>query len=173
MTSSPGEYVVRRSLWLAGANFLLAVFLCVLTLINLYTQWKAGESLATSALFVLLTGYFVTTTFYQLYRRPPQLIIGPGGLGLPTATQEPIAWPRIQQLSVKRRFLPGLGGQLDIAVDLETFSRLRFGTRFFGDFVVKGRGLPSSFTVLAQGLDRSLTDIEAAIKRHWPPDTRE
>jgi hypothetical protein len=39
-----------------------------------------------------------------------------------------------------------------------------------GDFVLKRRGIPNTFMVLTQGLDRGTADIEAAIKRHWPPN---
>lgn len=165
------DLVARRALWLTGLNFLFALGLLALTLVNLYWQWSRGESLVTGALFAFVAAYYAAQTFTQLRDRRPQLVVSASGLHLPSAAADPIAWTSVLHLRAKKRLIPTMGGQLDLQVDLDTFLRLKFGQRFMGDFIIKGRGLPNTFMVLTQGLDQNAADIEAAIKRHWPPDT--
>jgi hypothetical protein len=164
------ELVARRTLWLTAVNLFFALALFALTLANLYWQWSRGESLVTGSLFAFVAGYYALMTFNQLRDRQPQLVISAAGLGLPAASAGPIPWARITHLRVKRRLIPTLGGQLDVQVDPETFLRLKFGQRFLGDFILKGRGIPNTFRVLTQGLDQGTADIESAIKRYWPPN---
>ncbi len=164
------DLVARRALWQMAITLIFALGLFVLTLANLYWQWSRGESLVTGSLFAFVAGYYALMTFNQLRDRQPQIVISAAGLGLPAASADPIPWTRIAYLRVKRRVIPTLGGQLDLQVDPETFLRLKIGQRFLGDFILKRRGLPNGLTVLIHGLDRGTADVEAAIKRHWPPN---
>lgn len=170
-TDAPPGLEARRARWLSGANLILALGLFALTIANLWWQWNRGENLLTGALFAFVATFYAGQMFVQFRDRRPQLVIGPAGLGLPAAAPNPIAWSRIRQIHIKRRFLPTLGGQIDIEVDPETFQTLRLGQRIMGDFVVKRRGFGIAFSVLTQGLDQSTAQIEAALKRHWPPDS--
>jgi hypothetical protein len=167
------DLVARRALWLSAVTFIFAAGLFLLTLANLWWQWSRSESLTTGLLFAFVAGYYAATTFLQVRDRKPQLVISAAGIGLPTAAADTIPWSRIQDLRVTRRVIPTLGGQLNFFVDVETFARIKFGQRFMGDFVLKRRGFPNAFIVLTQGLDHGVADIEAAIKRHQPPDRRE
>jgi hypothetical protein len=162
------DFVARRALWLTLTSFAFAFCLFALTLANLWRQWTLGESLATGLLFAFVAGYYAGQTFLQLRDRRPQLTISAAGIHVPAAAPDPIPWSRIQNLRVTRRAIPTLGGQIDVHVDLETFARLKLGQRFMGDFVVKRRGVPNTFTVLTQGLDRRIGDIEAAVKQFQP-----
>ena len=169
MSDRPAELVARRALWLTATSLFFALGLLALTLINLYWQWQRGESLVTGGMFTFIAGYYALITFLQLRDRQPLLAVGPAGLHLPAASADPIPWSRISYLRAKQRVIPTLGGRLDIQVDPEIFLRLKLGQRIMGDFIVKQRGIPNTFTVLTKGLDRGTAEIEAAIKRYWPP----
>ncbi len=110
-------------------------------------------------------------SFNQLRERQPQIVISAAGLGLPAAAADPIPWSRILHLRVTKRLIPTLGGRIDLQVESEIFLKLRFGQRFLGDAVLKGRAIPNTFTVRTQGMDRSTAEIETALKRHWPPES--
>jgi hypothetical protein len=170
MSDRPAEFVVRRARWLTAVNLFFALGLLVLALVNIYWQWSRGESLVTGAMFTFIFAYYSLITVQQLRDRQPQLAIGTAGLDLPAASADPIPWSRITYLRIKQRLIPMLGGRLDIQVDPETFLRLKLGQRLMGDFILKQRGIPNTFMVLTKGLDRRTADIEAAVKRYWPPD---
>jgi hypothetical protein len=163
------DLVVRRAVWLTALNLVFSLGLFGLTLANLYWQWSRGESLVTGGLFAFVAGYYAMMSFNQLRDRQPQIVISASGLGLPSAAADPIPWSRILHLRVRKSLIPTLGGRIDLQVDPEIFLKLKFGQRFLGDAVLKGRGIPNTFAVRTQGMDRGTAEIETALKRHWPP----
>ena len=121
-------------------------------------------------MFVILALFFLWQGWTQFRDRSPIVEIGPAGLRLPSASSEPIAWPRIWHAQAGRG-LPGFGGgRVDFMVDAETFARLKLGQRFMGELIVKKRSVPNAFSVITPQLDESANAIFAAVKRYWPPD---
>jgi hypothetical protein len=167
------DLVARRALWLSVINFIFAAGLFLLTLANLWWQWSRSERLTTGLLFAFVAAYYSVQTFIQMRDREPQLVVSSAGLGLPAASADPIPWSQIGHLRVTQRLIPTLGGRIDVHVAPEVFLRLKFGQRWLGDFVLKRRAIPNTFMVVTQGLDRRAADIEAVIKRHWPPEPDE
>jgi hypothetical protein len=58
MSDHPGDFVVRRALWLTATNFVFAMALFALTIANLWWQWSRGEGLVTGALFAFVAGFY-------------------------------------------------------------------------------------------------------------------
>jgi len=164
-------FVVRRALWFALINFALGTALLILTATNLIQLIGSDGAWGIALLFVGLAGVYTWQAWTQLRDRGPLVEIGPAGLFLRGAMDQPVPWPRVWQIQAGRG-LPGLsGGRIDFQVDPETYARVRLGQRFLGDVVVRRRGLANGFSVITNGLDESRGAIHAALLRFWPPDT--
>jgi hypothetical protein len=176
MTQAAGGgavFTARRSLWSVLLNMTLGALLSALTIANLVHQIRTDGAWGVAALFMILALFFFWQGWAQLRNRSPVIEIGPTGLRLPSASSEPIAWPRIWHAEAGRG-LPGLGGgRVDFLVDAETFTRLKLGQRFMGDLVVKKRSAANAFSVITPQLDENAGAILAAVKRYWPPDRRD
>jgi hypothetical protein len=166
-------FTARRALWATLLNVLVGLFLSALTIANLVHQIRAGQAWVVAVLFAILALFFLWQAWTQFRIRTPLVEIGPAGLRLPSASPDPVPWPRLRQMQAARG-LPGLGGgRVNFTVDGETFARLKLGQRFMGDVVVKARGWPNTFSVITPQLEESADAIAAAVKRYWPPDRHE
>ena len=165
-------FTARRALWATILNLGLGALLATLTVANLIYQLRNDGSWGIGAMFAILAFFFFWQGWTQFRHRDPVIEISPGGLRLPAASADPIAWHRIS-FSQAPRGLPGLGGgRVDFMVDAETFARLKLGQRFMGDIVVKKRGMPNAFSLITPQLDESAGSIFAAMRRYWPPPER-
>jgi hypothetical protein len=175
VTQSPSGtvFVVRRSLWSILMNLVLGLGLAGLTVANVVYQLRTGGSWTVAGMFAFIAVFFLWQAIDQLRDRSPLVEIGPSGLRLRLASPDPIPWSRIWHAHATRGPLNFGGGRLDFQVDPAVFLRLKFGQRFMGDIVVKKRGQPNTFSVIAQPLEESADAIFAALKRYWPPDKQD
>jgi hypothetical protein len=95
--------------------------------------------------------------------------IGAAGLRVAGVSDDVLPWRRVVQVRGVNGFLGLAGGRVDFTVDVETFSRLKFGYRFMGDPIVKKRGMPNTFSVITPQLEESPDRIVDAVKRYWSP----
>ncbi len=162
-------FEVRRARWFTLFQLALALGLLAVTLANLNHQLAARDALTPAILFVALAVFYAWSAWRQFVDRTPQLVVSADGLWLVPAAPKPIPWPRIWHLAKGQQIIggPRLEGQLDPAIVVG----LKFGQRYMGDHIVRLRGQNNGFCVHIMGLDRSLDDIYAAIRRYWPPDT--
>lgn len=162
-------FVARRSYWSAAQNLVIGLFLVILAGGSIMQMMHGSGSWPAVLLFSAVAVFSCWNAWTQARDRNPMVAIGPGGLHLPTASDQPIPWSRIRRVELGRG-LPGLsGGRVNFEVDAETFARLRLGQRFMGDIVVRWRGVPNAFSLIAQSLDERAGDIFAALRRYWPP----
>jgi hypothetical protein len=172
MTQAAGGpvFTARRARWATILNMILGALLSALTIANLVHQVRIDGGWGIGALFMILALFFLWQGWTQFRDRTPIIEIGPSGLLLPSASSEPVAWPRIWHAQAGRG-LPGLGGgRVDFMVDAETFGRLKLGQRFMGEIIVKKRSVPNAFSVITPQLDESAAAIFAAVKCYWPPE---
>ncbi len=166
----PARFEARRSHYFSLIYLALAALLAAVAVSNLWTQLETREALAPAALFAAITLIFVWQAIEQMRDRRPQIAVGRDGLLLATASPEPIPWRQIWRLDRGRRLFGGPRFEMELAPEAAT--RLKFGFRFMGDHVTRLRGSPNGVIVFTMGLDRRLDDIDAAIRRYWPPDDR-
>ena len=160
------DLVARRARWFVVSNLVMAVALLALALANVGYQWQTGGPAWVGMLLVAMVALYAWQVARQLFDQQPIVAVCTDGLHLPTASAEPIAWSRIQDVT--------LGGaiahnQIEIALDNALVARLTLGQRFLGDSVVKRRGLAPGITILASNLDQRAPAIVTAIRRRWPP----
>lgn len=170
MSAQGPTLAVRRAGWFTALNLAFGAMLVVITIINLVDQLQAGSGWALAAMFAAIAGFFCWQAWTQFYDRAPVVEIGPAGLGLPSAAEEPIPWSRILHAHAGAGLAGLSGGRIDFQVDTETYAKLRFGQRFMGDVVVRRRGIPNAFSIMTQGLDTKNAAIFAAMSRYWPPE---
>lgn len=163
-------FTARRALWATILNMALGALLVALTIANLVHQIRADGSWGVSGIFMVLALFFLWQGWTQFRDRSPIVEIGPAGLLLRSASNEPIAWSRIWHAQAGRGLPLLSGGRVDFMVDAETFARLKLGQRFMGEIIVKKRSVPNAFSVITPQLDESANAIFAAVKRYWPPD---
>jgi hypothetical protein len=157
--------IARRARWFVLSNLVMAVALLALALLNVGYQVETGGPAWVAVLLVAMVAVYAWQVARQLLDQQPIVAVLADGLALPTATSEPIAWSRIQGVT--------LGGlitrnQIDITLDNALITQLTLGQRFLGDSVVKRRGLVPGITILASNLDQRAPAIVAAIRRRWP-----
>jgi hypothetical protein len=102
-----------------------------------------------------------------VFDRRPVIVIGPDGLYLPSALGTPIPWRRISRADCFVSWLRP--SRIEIEVDAQTYTAMRFGMRILGDNIVRKNALRNIFAVLNRGYDRSATEIFTAIRQYWPP----
>lgn len=166
----PPGLVVRRSRAVSAMNMAMAVFVLAAAAGFLLDRpegepvpWLGGGAI------LALVGFHALQSLRNLKDTTPLLTVGPEGLGLPQATDAPIAWTQVAGLGASRSMTLFGGGRLDIELAPEAFARVRLGRRLFGDAVVKTIGPPFAISFNAQGLDHKATEILAATAAYWPP----
>jgi hypothetical protein len=117
--------------------------------------------------FGIIIAFYLWQQVEQFRDRTPQLTVAPEGLYLPAAIDQPIPWRKIWHAQTSHMLLGG--GQVAMRVDPEIFLQMRFGQRFLGANVVKGRGGLGNIAIVAQGYDTGADKIMAAIRGYWPP----
>lgn len=162
-------FVVRRAAWFTALNLVFGVMLAAIAAINLVEQLQSGGGWGLAVTFAVIAAYFCWQAWTQFYHRTPVIEIGPAGLYLPSAAEQPIPWSRIWHADAGGGLASLFGGRIDFQVDPETHAKLKLGQRFMGDVVVRRRGIPNAFSISTQGLDEKNTAIFAAMSRYWPP----
>ena len=160
------EFAAGRSRSHATAYLAMAAVLFAVILASLVRLIEAGESIIAPAVLATAVGFYCWQTLTQFLDRSPKVVVAADGLGLPDALSERIPWSRILALEFRSAFR---GARLDVAVDAEIYDRLKIGQRFMGDHIVRRRGWPNGFSILAFGLDTDGEAIFKAARRHWPP----
>jgi hypothetical protein len=166
----PPGLVVRRSRAVSAMNAAMAVLVLAAAIGFLFNR-PEGEAIAWlgGAAVIVLIGFHAVQSVRNLLDTSPLLTVGPEGLGLPQATDAPIAWNEVTALGASRSMTLFGGGRLDVELAPEAFARVRLGRRLFGDAVVKTIGPTFSISFHAQGLDHKATEILAATAAYWPP----
>ena len=161
--------VVRRSRRATGLNLLAGSLGFGLAVASVWSAWETGEPiLGPLFLLVLITVYGVQAG-QQFRDDSPKLIVDRSGLSLPGVLEGPIVWTRIEEIATTTGLRALGGGKIDVVVDLETFARMKLGTRWLGDPVVRGNGPRPTLTIVGSTLDTDTKTIFAAMRRHWPP----
>jgi hypothetical protein len=163
------SFIARRALWALWINALLGLGMSVLTLANLVHQFRNEGPLLVSAGFAFIALFFLYQAAMHIRRRQPVIEIGAAGLRVAGVSDDVLPWRRVVQVRGVNGFLGLAGGRVDFTVDVETFSRLKFGYRFMGDPIVKKRGMPNTFSVITPQLEESPDRIVDAVKRYWSP----
>lgn len=172
-SARPPVLTGRRATWFTLINLCLALVLLAGAVANAVNILQTDGSWIMALVVLGLVGFFTWQAWTQFRDRSPVVEVAPDGLRVPAASDAPIAWSNIA-IVAPAEGIAALGGRrIDVQVDAQTFSRLRLGQRFMGDFVVRRRGLPNTFSILTQGLDVGPAALHAAIRRYWPPDTGE
>jgi hypothetical protein len=162
-------FIARRALWALWINALLGFGMSVLTIANIAHQFQNEGPLLVSAGFAFIALFFLYQAAMQIRNRQPVIEIGPAGLRVAGVSEDIMPWSRVVQVRGVNGFLGLAGGRVDFTVDMETFTRLKFGYRFMGDPVVKKRGIPNTFSVITPQLEESPGRIVEAVKRYWSP----
>jgi hypothetical protein len=164
------DLTVRRSRFHAWAVFALATGVaCGAVAYALQVFRSADGSMLAPVIIVALLAFYALQSWRQATDREPLLRISNEGIDIPSALPETIPWSAVRDVRATRSFVVLGGGRVDVEVKPEIALRLKLGSRLWGDSIVRMIGLPSSFSVVGQGLDHPARTIYAAIARHWPP----
>lgn len=153
-------------------NLSMVAGMLALAALGGFHVWQKLQEGELSLPAVLLFAMFTAAAAFSLSRtntRTTLIAIGPQGLDLPGVAPQPIAWQSVREI---RAFRSIGGARLDVTVEPLTFATLTLGNRWMGDHAVKGRHLQNGFTILLRGMDRSVSEVEAAIRHHWSPYLR-
>jgi len=165
----PAELVVRRNRLATAVGAVGALVFVLATSWFAFHAWSIGESLLAPGFILALALFYAAQAVERLVRDRPVLAIRPDGLHLPAFADAPVPWERIRALSPAGGFAAWRGGRVDLALDAETFARIRPGQRFLGDPVTRLRGGPNAIAIHTRGLDHDAATIVAALHRYWPP----
>lgn len=171
---SAAVFEVRRSRSHVLMQIGFATFLVVLAAANLGNLLRHGDvergPLFASVFFALLMAFYVWNLVNQYRDRRPQIVIGPDGLLLPNALPTPVPWSQVWNVA------PPAGTftrtRLDIDIAPEIYARMKLGQRFMGESIVRRKGLGGGLTIYTTGFEHNAVELEAAIRKFWPPADR-
>ncbi len=128
---------------------------------------SSWDPVITATIFAVLIGFYLAQGLQQAFDRTPVMVVGPDGLFLRPALSSPIPWRRIARVDC---FVAALRpSRIEIEVDAETYTAMRFGLRILGDNIVRRNALRHIFAIYPRGYDRSASEIFTALKQYWPP----
>ncbi len=160
--------VVRRSRRFAGLNLLAGSLGFGLAVASVWYAWEAGEPVLGPMFLLILVTVYGVQAGQQFRDDSPKLVIERAGLSVPGVIDGAISWSSIEEIATTTGLRSLGGGKIDVVVDLETFSRMKLGTRWLGDPIVRRSGPRPAFTVVGNALDTDTKTIFAALRRHWP-----
>ncbi len=161
--------IVRRSRRTTGLNLLAGSLGFGLAVASVWSAFETGESLLGPLFLLVLITIYGVQAGQQFRDDSPKLVVERAGLLLPDVLEGSVAWTQIEEIATTTGLRALGGGKIDIVVDIETFARMKLGTRWLGDPVVRGNGPRPTITIVCGALDANAKTIFAAMRRHWPP----
>lgn len=161
--------VVRRSRRMTGLNLLFGSLCFGLAVASVWAAWKEGGDLLGPIFLLVLVAVYGVQAGQQFRDDSPKLVVERAGLSLPGVVDGPVAWARIEEIATTTGLRALGGGRIDVVVDLETYARMKLGTRWLGDPIVRRAGPRAALSIHGAALDTGTKTIFAAMRRHWPP----
>ncbi|MBI3505571.1 MAG: hypothetical protein HY059_12075 [Proteobacteria bacterium] len=161
--------VVRRSRRMTGLNLFAGSLGFGLAVASVWYAWEAGEPLLGPLFLLFLITVYGVQAGQQFRDDGPKLVVERAGLTMPGVIEGAIPWSSVEEIATTTGLRALVGGKVDVVVDLETYARMRLGTRWMGDPIVKAGGSRPAFRIIGNALDTDAKTIFAAMRRYWPP----
>jgi hypothetical protein len=162
--------VVRRNRRAAGLNLLAGSLGFGLAVASVWYAFREGEALLGPLFLLALVAAYGVQAGQQFRDDSPKLVVERAGLSVPGIVEGPIPWSAVEEIAVTTGLRAIGGGRVDVVVDPATFARMKLGTRWLGDPIVRGSGPRPAFSIFGGLLDAKTKTIFAAMRRHWPPE---
>ncbi len=161
--------VVRRSRRMTGLNLLFGSLCFGLAVASVWAAWKEGGDLLGPIFLLVLVAIYGVQAGQQFRDDSPKLVVERTGLSLPGVLEGTVPWSRIEEIAITTGLRALGGGRVDVVVDIETYSRMKLGSRWLGDPIVRRAGPRAALSIHGAALDTGTKTIFAAMRRHWPP----